>query len=141
MSWIALSSLAMRDFSSSTESLSDCICPEAVSSLPPRASFCGVQLLLQRVHRRAHLRGLVGRLLRKVLQHAEALSKVDCSRCTMSSNCCTWVCSSMISFDAACAGAAAVASTRQTAAARRRVRNACSPHVSPYDNKTCGSLP
>jgi hypothetical protein len=41
-SWIDLSSLAMRDFNSSTESLSDCTWPETVSSLPPPASFCAL---------------------------------------------------------------------------------------------------
>jgi hypothetical protein len=39
ISWIDLSSLAMRDFNSSTESLSACTWPEAVSSLPLAASF------------------------------------------------------------------------------------------------------
>ena len=35
-----LSSLAIRVFSSSTESLRDCTCPEAVSILLLTASFC-----------------------------------------------------------------------------------------------------
>lgn len=39
-SWIDLSSLAMRDFNSSTESFSDCAWPEAVSSLPLSVSLC-----------------------------------------------------------------------------------------------------
>ena len=71
-SWIDLSSLAMRDFNSSTESFSDCTWPEAVSSLPLIASVCAVDLLLQRVHGRGHLVGVVRGLLRQALQHAEA---------------------------------------------------------------------
>ena len=72
ISWIDLSSLAMRDFSSSTESFSDCTWPETVSTLPLTASILRVQLLLQGVHGRGHLVGVVGGLLRQVLQHAKA---------------------------------------------------------------------
>ena len=62
----------MRDFNSSTESFSDCTWPLTVSSLPLTASFCAFDLLLQGVHGRAHLLGLVRGLLRQVLQHAKA---------------------------------------------------------------------
>ena len=62
----------MRVFNSSTESFSDCTWPLTVSTLPFTASFCAVDLLLQVVHRRAHLLGLVRGLLRQVLQHAKA---------------------------------------------------------------------
>ena len=60
----------MRAFSSSTESFSDCTCPETVSSLPLAAVVLRVQLLLQRSHGGGHLVGFVGGLLRQVLQHA-----------------------------------------------------------------------
>ena len=95
----------MRDFSSSTESLSDCICPEVVSSLPFTASFCVFSFCCSAFTVVCHLVGLVRRLLRQILQHAEALSPswtAAAAPCPVS--CCTWVCSSTISFETACAG-------------------------------------
>jgi hypothetical protein len=73
-----------------------------------------VDLLLQGVDGRGHLVGVVRGLLHQVLQDAEAAIQVDWSRCTMSSSCCTWVCSSMISFEAACAGTGERRAARQS---------------------------
>ncbi len=66
---------------------------------------------------------------------------VDCSRCTISSNCCTWVCSSTISFETACAGTAAGTKRKISAAeARRRLRVMRSfLHSSTFLNATYGS--
>ena len=61
----------MRDFSSSTESFSDCTWPLTVSTLPPKRFVLAIQLLLQFVHGGVHLLGLVRGLLRQVLQHAK----------------------------------------------------------------------
>ena len=60
----------MRAFNSSTESFSDCTCPDTVSSLPPAASFCVFSFCCSAVHGGGHLVGFVRRLLRQVLQHA-----------------------------------------------------------------------
>ena len=59
----------MRVFNSSTESLSDCTWPEAVSIFPLSAVVLLIDLLLQRVDRLAHLVGVIGGLLHQVLQN------------------------------------------------------------------------
>ena len=61
----------MRVFNSSTESLSDCTCPEAVSILPLSAVVLLIDLLLQSVDGLAHLVGVIGGLFDQVLQNPE----------------------------------------------------------------------
>ena len=66
----------MRDFSSSTESFSDCAWPEADVQLAADRIVLRGELLLQRGHGRGHLVGVIGRLLGQMLNDAQA--RVQC---------------------------------------------------------------
>ena len=66
MSSSCLLTLARRDFSSSTESCSDWICPESCSTRPLLSVTGACDLLLQLVDRSVHLVDAVGALLDKV---------------------------------------------------------------------------
>ena len=105
-SWTVLSSLAMRVFNSSTESFSDCTWPLTVSTLPPTASFCVLIFCCRSFTVALICLAWSAVCCARFCSTPKRVSSVDCSRCTMSSSCCTCVCSSMISFDTACAGTA-----------------------------------
>ena len=118
-----LSSLAMRAFSSSTESFSDCICPDTASILPLTASLCAFSFCCRLFTAAVIWLASSAVCSARCCNTPKRASSVDCSRCTLSSNCCTWVCSSTISFEVACAGAVVATKRRPNdAAASRRLR-------------------
>ena len=100
---IDLSSLAIRVFSSSTESLSDWTWPEAVSILPLSASFCWLIFCCRAFTVCVIWLALSAVCSTRCCRTPNRVSRVDWRRCTISRSCCTWVCSAMISFEAACA--------------------------------------
>ena len=141
-----LSSLAMRDLSSSTESFSDCICPESASVFPLTASLCVFTCFCRAFTAAVIWLAWSAVCCSQVLHQGKSLvSTVDCSLCTMSISSCTCVCSSTVSFETACAGMPADARIRaNAAAARMRFRMlVCSLHSFTYrlhDSVTRGSV-
>jgi len=133
-SWIDLSSLAMRDSTRPPSRSATALAGGRVQLAVGRIALC-VDLLLQGRNGRGHPVGVVRGLLGKVLQHAEARVQRGLDALHMSSSCCTCVCNSMISFDVACAGAGAVARSRQRLPRQETIpKCVCSLHCSPMES-------
>src|ERR1039458_8637902 len=87
----------MRDFNSSTESFSDCTWPETESSFPLPASLCAAIFCCSAFTVAVIWVALSAVCCARFCKTPNRASSVDCTRCIISSSCCTWVCSSMIS--------------------------------------------
>ena len=124
--WMACTddcSLSILDFSSSIESLTDCTWPDAESTFPLIASFCAASFCCSVSMVFCIRAALSAVCCARVWRVVKRVSSVDCSLCTMSNNCWTWVWRAMISFEAARAGTGAKLTTAASrAAARRRLR-------------------